>query len=252
VGTQPGLAQQALRWVAAHSDIDITGELGALAVNQGSDFDYWTALAGQPMDASGDAYAEFTCIRSLSDGSGLLLGVATAGYDAAGADKGVRETAHGWMYDCYNGNLRHDAGDTSNWASGGGQRVEEGETVGLRLQYGCLSAYKDGALLGVLCAGLSGRLVWAADMGSGASVRIAPKPTPESEPEGLGPEPVPEPEPALGVETEAPPRKALSTKMQVAISSGTLEEVESRLLAGEHPDAQDTSYQIHLNLYHAD
>eukprot|EP01046_Picozoa_sp_COSAG06_P083306 COSAG06_NODE_30219_length_542_cov_2.340858_1_plen_88_part_10 len=35
---------------------------------------------------------------------------------------------------------------------------------GVRLRHGSLSAYKNGTLLGVMCTGLNGRFVWAADL----------------------------------------------------------------------------------------
>jgi hypothetical protein len=180
-----------LRWVAGHPAV-VMPEPGALA--WGSDSGVRTVLAGEPMDAAGDAYAEFTNV-----GGNSLVGVATAGYDAAGAAGGVHETAHGWMYVCYDGGFKHSSQYT-DWTCGKGQVINKGETVGLRLKRGTLSAYKDGALLGVLCEGLSGRLVWAADLpGSDmlgcASVRISRKRT--SMP-ALEPEPEPEPEPEKG------------------------------------------------------
>jgi hypothetical protein len=50
------------------------------------------------------------------------------------------------------------------------------QILGLWLWQGSLSAYRDGALLGVMVSGLSVDLVWAVDMASGCtSVRVARK-----------------------------------------------------------------------------
>jgi hypothetical protein len=63
--------------------------------------------------------------------------------------------------------------------SGSGRKVTVGQTVGLLLRRGSLIAYRNGAMLGVLCDGLTGRLVWAADLyDTGSSVRIERKPVP--------------------------------------------------------------------------
>ena len=66
--------------------------------------------------------------------------------------------------------------------SGRSQGIKVGETVGLLLRRGSLSVHIGGRQVGVLCTGLSGALVWAADLwGNGASVssvRIARKPPP--------------------------------------------------------------------------
>ena len=59
------------------------------------------------------------------------------------------------------------------------QAIKPGETVGLLLRRGSLSVHTGGRQVGVLCNGLSGALVWAADLyQAGASVRIARKPPP--------------------------------------------------------------------------
>ena len=63
------------------------------------------------------------------------------------------------------------------WASGEEQGIAEGGTVGLLLRRGSLSVHIGGRQVGVMCTGLSGALVWAADL-HGSSVRIARKPPP--------------------------------------------------------------------------
>ena len=51
--------------------------------------------------------------------------------------------------------------------------------MGLLLRRGSLSVHIGGRQVGVMCTGLSGALVWAADLyGSLGSVRIARKPPP--------------------------------------------------------------------------
>ena len=82
------------------------------------------------------------------------------------------------MYTCDYGNHYHE-GKNVAWVSGQGQRIEEGETVGLRLWQGSLIAYRYGVQVGVLCEGLRGQFVWAADLkDSGTSVRITGKSPP--------------------------------------------------------------------------
>ena len=48
--------------------------------------------------------------------------------------------------------------------------------MGLLLRRGSLSVHIGGKQVGMLCTGLSGALVWAADLYGGGSVRIARKP----------------------------------------------------------------------------
>ena len=50
--------------------------------------------------------------------------------------------------------------------------------MGLLLRRGSLSVHIGGRQVGVMCTGLSGALVWAADLWCGDSVRIARKPPP--------------------------------------------------------------------------
>ena len=94
---------------------------------------------------------------------------------------GLYTTADGWMYECgYGGHYHNSWGERiTPWASGEPQGIAVGETVGLLLRRGSLSVHIGGRQVGVMCTGLSGALVWAADLyGSGGSVRIARKPPP--------------------------------------------------------------------------
>ena len=162
------------RWARAHDDIDITGEGGALATRKsGSGGGYRSAVCGEVLQAEGEAYAEFTWVG----GSYPMVGVARAGVDPSSLAGGLYQTADGWMYCCGNGDHYH-SGSVTSWASGEQQAIEEGGTVGLLLRRGSLSVHIGGRQVGVMCTGLSGALVWAADLHYGASVRIARKPPP--------------------------------------------------------------------------
>eukprot|EP01045_Picozoa_sp_COSAG04_P004135 COSAG04_NODE_176_length_21411_cov_10.599240_2_plen_148_part_00 len=143
------------RWARAHDTIDITGEGGALATTK--KFMYWrSAVCGEVLQAEGEAYAEFTWVR----GDSLKVGVARAGVDPSSVRGGFDSTADGWMNFC------------NRW-------IKPGGTVGLLLRRGSLSAHIGGRQVGVMCTGLSGALVWAADLfWGGSSVRIARKPPP--------------------------------------------------------------------------
>ena len=65
----------------------------------------------------------------------------------------------------------------SSRASGEQQGLWQGGTVGLLLKQGSLHVYIKGKQVGTMVTGLTGELVWAADMDG--SVRIARKPVPE-------------------------------------------------------------------------
>ena len=166
------------RWARAHAYLDIRGEGGALAKRTQGD-GYWrTALCGEAMEAEGEHYAEFTLVAT---GSGLdMVGVARPTYDPARGDaNGVRNTADGWMLGCCGGRHFHASSSGEDWASGGPLKVARGETVGLLLSRGRLSVYRNGSAVGVLCEGLSGSLVWAADLWDvGDAVRILRKAVP--------------------------------------------------------------------------
>ena len=162
------------RWARAHGDIDITGEGGALATRK-SGGGWRSAVCGEVLQAEGEAYAEFTWVS----GSSLMVGVARAGVDPSSVGNGLYATADGWMYACWNGDHFH-SGSRPPWASGEQQGIAEGGTVGLLLRRGSLSVHIGGRQVGVMCTGLTGALVWAADLfgGYGTSVRIARKPSP--------------------------------------------------------------------------
>ena len=159
------------RWARAHDSIDITGEGGALATKKSSGCR--SAVCGEVLQAEGEAYAEFTWVRGVA----VMGGVARAGGDPSSVEGGLWQTADGWMYQCNTGHHYHNG--YTPWASGSKQGIERGGTVGLLLRRGSLSVHIGGRQVGVMCTGLSGALVWAADLLSyGGSVRIARKPPP--------------------------------------------------------------------------
>ena len=161
------------RWARASAWVDITGEGGALATNwrtAGGYSNYMPAVCGEVLQAEGEAYAEFTWVSGY-----MYVGVARAGVDPSSVGDGLHRTADGWMYYCRTGYHYHNDHSTP-WASGEAQPIKEGETVGLLLKQGSLSVYILGRQVGVMCTGLTGEFVWAADLDG--SVRIARKPPP--------------------------------------------------------------------------
>eukprot|EP01045_Picozoa_sp_COSAG04_P016520 COSAG04_NODE_1385_length_6986_cov_8.400755_6_plen_444_part_00 len=160
------------RWAKAHTNINIQGEGGALATNSAGTR-YRSAVCGQVLRAEGEAYAEFTWV----DADAVIVGVARAGVDPSSVR--LYRSADGWMYSCETGWHYHNSGHgySTPWASGESQRIKRGETVGLLLRQGSLAVYIQGRRVGVLCTGLSGPLVWAADL-CGNSVRIERRPPP--------------------------------------------------------------------------
>ena len=49
-------------WARARPEVDITQELGVLAVNKNPHGKYRTALGAEEFSADGDSYAEFTWV----------------------------------------------------------------------------------------------------------------------------------------------------------------------------------------------
>ena len=134
-------------------------------------------MCGEVLQAEGEAYAEFTWLSGT-----VMVGVARAGVDPSSVDGrvgrgGLHETAGGWM--CYYDGRHFHNGRARAWVSGGKEGMRAGEPFGLLLRRGSLSVHIKGRQVGVMCTGLSGALVWVADLQyRGASVRIARKPPP--------------------------------------------------------------------------
>ena len=80
---------------------------------------------------------------------------------------------------CYYDGRHFHNGSPTPWVSSRKQGMRAGEPFGLLLRRGSPSVHIKGRQVGVMCTGLSGSLVWAADLlyngHSGSSVRIARK-----------------------------------------------------------------------------
>ena len=136
--------------------VDTSGEGGMLANNSAGGNAYGPhALGTRPFAAAGEAYAEFTNVA----GQHTMFGVARSGF-APPTGIGLYTTTDAWMMYTYDGQ-HYPAGRATSytWAS----PVAVGETVGLLLRNGSLTAYRGGRKVGMLCKGLTGQLVWAAD-----------------------------------------------------------------------------------------
>ena len=166
-----------LRWAEAHSTIDIS-DGATLATDDPKKYTSsrgHPAVCGEVLEAGGEAFAEFTWVSGRSP----IVGVARAGVDLSTVAGGLHDTSDGWMYNCETGGHLHDfRGHATPWDSGERQGITMGQTVGLLLRRGTLAVYIEGRRIGVLCIHLHGRLVWAADLRDGASVRIERRPTP--------------------------------------------------------------------------
>ena len=183
-------------WTACHPDVDLT-EGRTLATNsRGPDYLYRSAVCGEAAHAMGGGgggggrrlyYAEFAVVEKKG---GIDVGVVPA--DAAGRapqemDKAwaMHPAAHMWA----SFGLHFQGGSYSYWPGHAG--YGRGDTVGLLLDVegGTLTAFKNGARLGVVVPNErvpslgAGPFHWAVDLGGkGASVRIdATKPPPAAE-----------------------------------------------------------------------
>ena len=182
-------AEAAAVWTACHPDVDLT-EGRTLATNiRGSG--YRSAVCGEAAHAMGGGgggrrlyYAEFAVVKKTGD---IAVGVVPA--DAAGRapqemkDWSEHPAAHMW-------NSRYgehfQGGSNSDWPGMAGYRP--GDTAGLLLDVegGTLTAFKNGARLGVVVPNERvpslgpGPFHWAVDLyKKGTSVRIdATKPPP--------------------------------------------------------------------------
>ena len=187
---EPEPAEAAAVWTACHPDVDLT-EGRTLATNSSPDVGYRSAVCGEAAHAMGGGgggrrlyYAEFAVVKKTGD---IAVGVVPA--DAAGRapqemkDWSEHPAAHMW-------NSRYgehfQGGSNSDWPGMAGYRP--GDTAGLLLDVegGTLTAFKNGARLGVVVPNKvpslgAGPFHWAVDFcGAGDSVRIdATKPPPE-------------------------------------------------------------------------
>jgi hypothetical protein len=149
---------------------------------------YRVALAGMPMTAGGGAtavhYAEFgglelrapAWLTLLPSSYRAAIGVGRPGLDVEKTDGGTSPQFWGWS--TLHGRV-FGAHERMSWADWSG--YTQGDTLGLLLDCaaGTLTAYKNGARLGmVVQSGLEGQLCWAASVGGGSSLEITAKPPP--------------------------------------------------------------------------
>ena len=173
-----------LAWEPADG-VDVSGEGGAVVTHSGSGIGRVCAVCGtEILNAASEAgaYAEFTWLGGHFTAVGLvrpgLIGpdgeLSSSGFARGGAWR----TPGAWMFFLKGGGICH-AGDALPWVRGEMRGVSIGETVGLLLRNGALRVYlrskRTGARVcaGVLCTGLVGELMWAADLYDvGDSVRL--------------------------------------------------------------------------------
>ena len=187
-------------WTACHPDVDLT-EGRTLATNSRGSYGYRSAVCGEAVHAMGGGgggggggrrlyYAEFAVVEKKGYGA-ILVGVVPA--DAAG--RAPQEMNKGWCKHpaahMWGSNIgcHFQGGSCSDWPGRDG--YGRGDTVGLLLDVegGTLTAFKNGARLGVVVPNESvpslgaGPFHWAVDLfGKGDSVRIdATKPPPAAE-----------------------------------------------------------------------
>jgi hypothetical protein len=139
---------------------------------------YRPVVTGTVLQADGDSYAEFLTL----DIDGVMVGLAHATFDptvpitASSYIYGAYATPDGWMMEIPSGNFYHDmlgSGKDEPWVSGPSmESIEAGQTIGMHLHAGRLSVYIGGEQVGVMCEGLVGEFVWAADLSDGHDVRI--------------------------------------------------------------------------------
>ena len=186
-------------WTACHPDVDLT-EGRTLATNsRGPQYGgYRSAVCGEAAHAMGGGgggggrrlyYAEFAVVEKKGQYS-IFVGVVPA--DAAG--RAPQEMNKGWLnhpaaHMWASGGSHIQGGSASDWP--GMATYGRGDTVGLLLDVegGSLTAFKNGARLGVVVPNESvpslgpGPFHWAVDLrDKGHSVRIdATKPPPAAE-----------------------------------------------------------------------
>eukprot|EP01043_Picozoa_sp_COSAG02_P041697 COSAG02_NODE_3479_length_6673_cov_3.496197_1_plen_657_part_00 len=184
-------------WHWSNSYVGITiSEQGSVATMTSNDGCCYGAVISAPFfPASSDAYVEFTLTGDAA--ASVMVGLATSDFDPttrianAGYFYGAYGSAVGWMMEVASGAFYHDYvhsqtstpwvrmnepwtnadepwGPTTLAAAPSTRAAHPGDTIGMWLHAGSLTVYLDGALVGVLCEGLVGNFVWAADLGDNA------------------------------------------------------------------------------------
>lgn len=176
-------------WTRGYKGVRITSD-GSLAETAPSHTCcYRPVVCGEPMHATGNYYAEFQVLHSKTNG--VMVGIAQAAFDPTKSIHsgqyvyGAYATPNGWMMELPSMNFYHNylsKGKALPWVDGKQQAVLAGQTIGLRLKSGSLSVYINSALVGVICNGLHGDFVFAADLSISdvRSIRIVPTPTKDS------------------------------------------------------------------------
>lgn len=175
-------------WHAAEG-IDVAGEEGAVVTHTDSTLGRICAKFGECVSATSmdGAYAEFTWLGGQFTAVGLVRHKKLPGEESACSaisGQGAWRTPDAWMYFNSSGAICH-AGDALPWLRGQMRGIAVGDTVGLLLRQGTLAVYlrseSFGSLVcaGVLCTGLVGEMLWAADLyDAGDSVWLRPKAVP--------------------------------------------------------------------------
>lgn len=128
-----------------------------------------TAVASAHVMSRGTHYSEVHMLH----GAYAAVGLARPGWDPADGERWASATAQGFSVKLWTGSIQHNGQQ-----HGSPVRAREGDVVALQLSFdestghGRLSAWKDGAALGVICDGLDGEWCWAATLTGGCRVGI--------------------------------------------------------------------------------
>ena len=177
------------RWTDHHADVTLAEDQALATKTGGGGVDRRGAVCGEAPMAEGHHYAEFAVVKM---GRQMHVGVVPAA-DAGrvtGLTEGWRNepAVHMWAAD----GAHLQRGRPSGWEGQAG--FKQGDVVGLLLDLdaGTLTAYKNGAVLGVMVPNAkvkelgAGPFCWALDLDSGGdAVRLARRPPPPLTPEQL-------------------------------------------------------------------
>jgi hypothetical protein len=193
-------------WSRSYSGITITEQNAVAAMTSNNGCCYAAVVSAPFFPGSADSYVEFTLTGDAAQS--VMVGIARSDFDPTdpvtngGYHYGAYGTAAGWMMEAASGIFYHDYvhaqasttwtrviglwtnpdepwGPTTLEAAPATPAAQPGDTIGMWLHAGSLSVYLNGELVGVMCQGLVGNFVWAADLGDNAGgplpegVRIA-------------------------------------------------------------------------------
>ena len=193
-------------WSRSYSGITITEQNAVATMTSNNGCCYGAVVSTPFFPGSADSYVEFTLTGDAAQS--VMVGIARSDFDPTvpvtngGYHYGAYGTAAGWMMEAASGAFYHDYvhaqaattwtrvtgpwtnpdepwGPTTLEAAPATPAAQPGDTIGMWLHAGSLTVYLNGELVGVMCQGLVGNLVWAADLGDNAGgplpegVRIA-------------------------------------------------------------------------------